>query len=179
MKTALKLTMLFLLLFAVSCSEDDNPVDTPAPEVAYNKLSITTKSPIYTWQQDESHDYITVQGTVINESETIFYSSLGEFMLLGEQDKLFIAGNSHGSFEKYNESNDSWEESDLGGMLIEGSRVVPVKPSKDYTMDGFLSKNSDDIVTGTYRIRIDYYDVENPDSDATPFYDYSNSFTLQ
>lgn len=181
MKSILKLSILFLLLFVISCSEDDNPVDTPdpVPEVAYEKLSITTDSQIYTWYQDGEVTYITIKGTVANESETIFYSSLGEFMLLGEQNQLLIAKNSHGYYEKYNESNETWEETDLGGMLIEGTKFVPVKPTENYSLLGTIFEGDSEFESGTHRIRIDYYDTDSPDSGATPYFDYSNSFNLQ
>ena len=148
-------------------------------EEGYNKLSIITDTTTYTWQQGESKDFIIIQGTLTNESDSIFYSRLGDGFGPSEQEQLFIACNSEGYIEKYSESDKSWNEKDLCLYLIEGSRFVPVRPSQDYSIFGHLAKNRDEIEIGIYRIRIDYYDIENPDSIATPFHDYSNTFDIQ
>ena len=148
-------------------------------EEGYKKLFINTDTTIYTWQQGESKDFIIIQGTLTNESDSIFYSRLGDGFGPSEQEQLFIACNSEGYIEKYNESDKSWNEKDLCLYLIEGSRFVSVRPSQDYSIFGHLAKNRDENETGIYRIRIDYYDIENPDSIATPYHDYSNSFEIK
>ena len=179
MRTKLKIIPYFILLFLVFCSEDNNPINTSVSESGYKKLSINTDTTTYTWQDGESKDYIIIQGTISNESDTIFYSRLGDGFGPLEQEQLIIACNSEGYIEKYNESDNSWNEKDICLYLIEGSRFVPVKPSQVYSFISHLEKSSDENETGKYRIRIDYYNIENPDSILTPFHDYSNTFELE
>jgi len=154
-------------------------ITTFVSEGGYNKLSINTDTTTYSWQQGEFKDYIIIQGTTTNESDSIFYSRLGDGFGPSEQEQLFIACNSEGYIEKFNEFDKSWIEKDLCLYLIEGSRFVPVRPSQDYSIYGHLVKNRDENETGIYRIRIDYYDIIKPDSNATPFQDYSNSFEIK
>lgn len=184
MRTKLKIIPYFILLFLVFCSKDNNPInttvsDTTVSEDKYNKLSITTDTTTYTWQQGESHDHIIIQGAISNESDTVFYSRLGDGFALFEQERLYIASFSDGYIEKHSESDNSWKEREFLAPLFEGVRVVSIRPSKDYSISGLLSKSRDESETGKYRIRIDYYDIENPDSTVTPFHDYSNTFELQ
>ena len=104
---------------------------------------------------------------------------MGDGFGSSEQEQLYIAGNSEGYIEKYTESDKSWNEIDIRLLLIEGSRFVPIKPSVVYSIYVHLSKSIDENETGKYRIRIDYYDFENPDSSVVPFQDYSNTFEIQ
>jgi hypothetical protein len=67
----------------------------------------------------------------------------------------------------------------MAGMLIEGSRFVPLKPSKIYSIYGHLFSQKGQEEKGTYRLRIDYYVNSNPDAAETPFRDYSNSFEIK
>jgi len=152
---------------------------TPVFEEGYKILSINTDTTTYTWQQGESKDFIFIRGTITNESDSIFYSRLGDGFGPSKPEELFIACNSWGYIEKFNESDNLWKESDICLFLIEGSKIVPVKPSQVYSIYSDLAKNRDENETGIYRIRIDYYDIENPDSIATPFHDYSNSFEIK
>ena len=48
-----------------------------------------------------------------------------------------------------------------------------------YSINGHLAKSRDENETGKYRIRIDYYAIENPDSTTIPFQDYSNMFEIK
>ncbi|MCH7886668.1 MAG: hypothetical protein IIA58_01750 [Candidatus Marinimicrobia bacterium] len=154
-------------------------ITTLVSEEGYKKLYINTDTTTYTWQQGESKDYIFIRGTITNESDSTFYSRLGDGFGPSEPEELVIACNSWGYIEKFNESDNLWKESDICLFLIEGSKIVPVKPSQVYSIYSDLAKNRDENETGIYRIRIDYYDIENPDSIATPFHDYSNLFEIK
>ena len=143
------------------------------------KLSINTDSTSYSWQQGESDDYVHILGTLRNKSDTIFYSSLGDGFGPSEQGELHIACNSDGSIEKYNESNNSWEKSDICSYLIEGTRVASIKPAQDYSIFANIAKKRDEEENGKYRIRINYYSRQNPDTSAIPFQSYSNAFQLK
>lgn len=179
MRTKLRIIPCFILLLFSFCSKDDNPIVASASDEEYNKLSINTDSTIYTWQEDESKNYIYIQGTISNGSDTVFYSRIGDGFGPLEQELLYIASFSDGYIEKYSESDDFWKERELNFFLQEGVRVVPIRPSQDYSILCRLSKNIDEDETGKYRIRIEYYDINNPDSTVIPFLDYSNTFELQ
>lgn len=179
MKTKFRYVFFILLLFVVHCSEDKIPVkDEYRLETGYGKLLIDTDSTTYSWRKGETRDYVFVGGTIENQSDTTFYSRLGDGFGPPEQEELSIAANSEGYVEKYDESHDSWFEIDVLPLLIEGSRFVPIKPSKDYTIHAPLEKDSDEDEMGTYRIRVNYYEVENPDSTISPFQDFSNVFEI-
>lgn len=154
-------------------------IDKSAYEDGYKKLSIKTNATSYTWQQGESKDFISIQGTIINDSDATYYSRLGDGFGPPEPDLLYIAAYSGGYIEKYSESEKIWMERELKSILIEGVRVVPIKPSQDYSIFGPLTKSREEDETGTYRIRIDYYDIENPDSTVIPFQDFSNTFEIK
>jgi len=64
-------------------------------------------------------------------------------------------------------------------FLIEGARVVPIKPLLVYSIDCDLSKDYDAEENGVYRLRIDYYDHEESDSVEFTFNDYSNIFVIE
>ena len=154
-------------------------ISTFVSEERYKKLSINTDTTTYTWQQGESKDFISIQGTISNESDTIFYSRLGDGFGPLEQERLYIASGSDGYIEKYRNSDKSWNERELRSTLIEGLRIVPIKPSQDYSINSYLTKSKDEDETGIYRIRIDYYDIENPDFTVISFQDYSNTFEIK
>ena len=63
-------------------------------------------------------------------------------------------------------------------LLMEGSRFVPLKLSKVYSIYAHLSIKKDREEKRKYRLRIDYYDNSNPGDDETPFRDYSNTFEI-
>ncbi len=91
--------------------------------------------------------------TIVNTSTDTFYSSLGDFYDGIDQDNLFVAGNTDGYFEVSSVMN-SWEELSHP-LLIEGSKVVRILPSKEYTLmaSAFLDSSN----FGRCRLRINYY----------------------
>ena len=178
--------VLCLLLFFAACIKHDNLVDSspfnrdgPGIKEGNGKLSINTEKAIYSWQIGESRDYIIIQASLQNESKTIFYSCIGDGFGPSEQEQFYIAAGSDGYIEKFSESANSWIEKDLSSLLIEGSKVVPIKPSRAYSITAHLSKDREEHETGSYRIRIDYYDVVNADSGKIAFRDYSDVFAIK
>ena len=175
-----KILFVIIILFIVRCTDDENPINAPGSDHEYDKLSINTEKDVYSWKQEESKDYIIIQGQLENKSDSIFYSRLGDwYNSLSEQKELLIAGNSAGYIEKYNESDNLWHEINILALLIEGSKFVPVKPLLIYSIYGHLIKDNDTEEKGKYRLRVDYYEHEHPDSAVSPFQDYSNTFRIQ
>ena len=180
MSTNLKILFAIIFLFIVQCSDDENPINASSSGNEYGKLSINTDKDVYSWQQGESKDYIIIQGQLENKSDSIFYSRLGDwYNSQSEQKELLIAGNSAGYIEKYNESDNLWYEINILALLIEGSKFVPIKPLLIYSIYGHLIKDNDTEEKGKYRLRIDYYEYEHPDSALSPFQDYSNTFEIK
>ncbi len=168
-----------LMLLTISCIKDKNPIDS-SPNIEGNgSLSIKTEKNIYSWQEGESEQIIIVQGSFENRSDETYYSRIGDGFGPPEQDQLFIAGNSAGQIEKYNNSDNSWYEINITGFLIEGSRFVPLKPSKVYSIYAHLTIEKEGEDKGKYRLRIDYYDKSDPSEDETPLRDYSNIFEIR
>jgi hypothetical protein len=171
--------ILVILMFnTISCMRDKNTVDSSPINEGNGKLSMKTDKDIYSWQQGESELIIIVQGTLENRAESTYYSKIGDGFGPSEQDQLFIAENSSGRIEKYNKSDNSWYEINIAGLLIEGSRFVPLKPSNVYSIYAYLYINKNNEEKGKYRLRIAYYGNSNPGDDETPFRDYSNSFEI-
>ena len=169
--------LFFFSLVLVHCSEDNNPTNMQEIDEVYHKLLIKTDSITYKWQPGESGYSILIRGMLKNKTDTIFYSKIAD-AFAGDSPCCF-ADNSDASLEKYDPSDDVWRVSKLTGLLIEGAKIAPLQPSIDYFFQSFLRTSSDQNESGTYRFRLDYYMQADPDSNAVPFYDYSNAFILE
>ena len=160
------------------CDCGKNPI---APYDEYGKLSIKTEKDIYTWNLiiGEFTRTIHINGTLENISTINYYSKMGEVNGPFEQEPLYIAGNSAGYLEKYNEVDSSWYEINILRSLIGGSKFVFIRPSKLYRIYSILSLEKDEEEKGKYRFRIDYYDDENLEASTLPYKDYSNTFEIE
>ncbi len=167
------------MLSTLFCTGDMNPVDSLPTNIGNDKLYIRTDENAYSWKQSESRLIIIIQGSLENKSEVTYYSKTGDGYGPPEQDQLFFAENSAGKIEKYNQSDNSWYETNILGFLIEGSRFVPLNSSKVYSIYAHLTINKDREEKGKYRLRIDYYDNINPKNNSKPFKDYSNTFLIR
>ena len=174
--------MVFIIITTLpllSCVRDKNPVDTaPSPWGAGNLVLKTDKSD-YSWRQGESNFHIIIEGTLENKSTYTFYSQVGDGFGPPEQHQLLFANNSAGSIEKFDDSDKSWEEIHVLGLLIEGSRTIPIKPSINYNIYAHLSRDKDEIEKGKYRLRIDYNENSDLNDAETQFQDFSNVFEIK
>ncbi len=139
MKKIVLLSML-TLLFSISCKKNNNPLIQIQSNVCHQKLLISKDSSVYHWQQsqwDENFFHIYIQGTLINKSDTLFYSYIGDGFELPEQSRLHFAHNS-GYLEKYDPNEHIWIVHDITNPLWEGSRMVPIKPLLEYTFSSNL-----------------------------------------
>ena len=176
-KFVLVITLIFLSSF-IACERDKNPVVELVVITGYNKISILTDSTLYNWQVDEQTKFVFIQGTLINKSDSVFYSRLGDGFGPPEPLNLYLAGNSEGYLEKYYSQEDVWKVQNFALYIIEGTKIVPIKPGQTYSISSVLSRASGVNESGTYRFRIDYYDTANPDSTTVPYHDYSNTFEI-
>jgi hypothetical protein len=174
----LLLPILILLLFC-NCQKDNNPIIENEPGIGQQKLLIMTDSSLYIWKMNEYGYRISIQGTLLNKSDTVYYSRIGDGYGPPEQTDLIFAGNSGGYLEKYNPNKEIWEEQGILSFLFEGSKMVPIKPSQTYSIRSLLSSNGEANDTGIYRFRVDYYDLLDPDSSIIPDHNYSNTFELR
>ena len=158
----------------MACSED-NTVDDEF--LGWGALKIDTDTTTYSWQSGGSDDYLIIQGTLINLADTNYYAKMGDWNG-SERTKLFFSKNSAGSIEKYNQENKTWDEVDILGTLIEEAKNIEIKPNEIYDINSHLSKNNGDIEVGTYRLRIEYYDKNYPDSTDVLYFDNSNPFEI-
>ncbi len=169
-------TIIFQLL---SCTRDKNPVNPPSNLDGEGKMILKTEKNIYSWQQSESIFTITIEGTLQNISTNTYYSHIGDGYGPSEQDFLLFVKYSAGWIEKYNELDTSWTETDLLGLLIEGSKTIPIKPAKNYTFYAHLNRRSDEIEIGKYRLRIEYHDNFDLKNNEMIYRDYSNVFEIK
>ena len=169
-----------ILFFTVSCTKNRNSLSPSDLPEGHGILTIKTNESIYTWEEIESMKEVIIQGTLRNNSIKAYYSRLGDFYnSSSEQGQLLLADNSDGCIEKYDESNNTWHQTNILAVLIEGSRIIRIKPSEQYSVYGHLLINRDKLEIGEYRIRIDYYEEMSPDSNSIPYHEYSNVFELK
>ena len=147
MKTYLTLlTSLFIIV--PGCYEN-----ALQPEEGFEgKLEIRTEKSDYS-PEDFNGDFAFISATLVNTTTDTFYSCLGDFYGGIDQDNLFAAGNADGYFEVSNGKN-IWKELP-SPLLIEGSKVVRILPSKIYklTATAFLDSSN----FGRCRLRINYF----------------------
>lgn len=161
------LTLLFIIISGCNKS-----IIQPDEEGFAGKLEIKTeKSEYYT--KDFNGNSVSVSATVFNTSTDTFYSSLGDFYGGIDQEILFMAGNTDGYFEIYSGIN-NWKELSRP-ILIEGSKVVRILPSKKYTLiaSAFLDSSN----FGRCRLRINYYKTRSK-TIADTLRDISNTFFI-
>lgn len=174
MKKKVLILPFFFLLFSVNCNKDNNPI-TQLESNGYNKLLIETDSMIYNWKQSEQGDYILIYGTIINETDTVFYSRIGGLFGGGRS----FSGNSDAFLEKFDPSENVWRTKDIVALLYEGTKFVPLQPFENSSFSSQLTKKSDPNESGAYRFRLDYYSEADPDSNAVTYFDYSNEFIIE
>jgi len=179
MNLKIALLLFLVLLLSSNCHQDSNPIVQDESKIGYNKLMIMTDSSEYNWQLDDLSFSIIIQGNLLNNSDTVFYSRIGDGFGPPEQSNLYFSGNSEGYLEKYNSDEDTWEVQSFSSVLIEGTRMVPLKFSQEYSISSNLTRMSDHTEIGIYRFRMDYYDIADPDSNTVPYYDYSNTFEIK
>ena len=103
-----------------------------------------------------------------------------KFNYYGGSEKLLFAENSAGKLEKYNPLKNEWINSNLLGVLIEGSRYISIEPAKNYSIIATLYIGNDIEEIGKYRLRIDYYNNSTDESEGIkPYSDYSNIFQIK
>ena len=175
MKAIIHLILLLLLPGIFFCESGKNSTD-PFPDNSH--LTIKTNKDVYSWQTGKSVLSIVIEGSLNNKTNTTFYAQLGDGFGTAEQDKLLFAKNSGGFLEKYDSRTSQWIETDLQAMLIEGSRVVPIKPAEDYVIHAYLTTTMSD-KKGKHRLRVDYYIQQNSEEWETPFHAYSNIFEIR
>ena len=166
MKTNLTiLTTLFIII--AGCNE--NLILPDGTEYA-GKLQIKTEKSKY-YRQDFNGNFASVSATVINTSTDTFYTNMGDFYGGIDQDNLLIAKGNDGYFEASTEKN-SWEQLPLP-LLIEGSKIIRILPSKKYILmaSAFLDSSN----FGRCRLRINYYKAYSK-SGVDPLTDISNTF---
>ena len=171
--------MLYIIITILLFSSCEKGKSILIPEMENNKIIMKTTKTIYYWQQANGDKIIPITGELINRSIKTYYSRVGDYY--GETDLIFFAENSAGKLEKFDSLNNEWANSNLLGVLFEGSRYIPIEPVKKYSIRATLLIIGNDIEeSGTYRLRIDYYNDSTDESEGiTPFSDYSNIFQIK
>lgn len=172
----LKVISSVMIFLIISCAKEKDIVGTVSE---YGELHIKTDKEIYYWRQSEENRIIGIEGELQNRSTRIYYSRVGDYW--GRTDLVLFAQNSAGRLEKLDNSDYKWYETELLGMIIEGSKFIPIEPTKNYAIHAHLYIDNDKYKdeTGKYRLRIDYFNSIEEAKEATPFSDYSNTFEIR
>lgn len=139
-------------------------------------LEIVTERQQYSWHADDLGASRLVRATLVNKSDQTFYAILGDAMIGSlDQEDLHVAYGSHGRLEQL-QTADSWRALP-SGILIEGVRFIALRPRQSYRLLTHLHALQGN-ETGTFRIRVEYFDQIDPPEDTAPRLDYSNVFTI-
>ena len=176
---ALLIGSVALVAGLLSCSPESNPTAPPgsAPqESGDGLLAIQSAKVVFSRSRQ-----IRVTGTVENHTDGLFYARLGDYCnSSAEQPTLYCAAGSDGFLEQWDRP--AWQSLPLF-PLIEGVRVVELRPHSTYTLDGFtfhsgsgssFSRSPDRIL----RLRVLYFD----DAALSPDHahqDFSNNIILE
>jgi len=168
-------TFILLILFS-SCSENENLVE-PIDEINFNgDLKITTEKNEYIYGEDYK-DWLSINGTLVNNSQDTFYSKLGDgFNSNLNQDQLFVAEGSDAYFETYDSVYSTWTNIPRG-LLSEGTKVISILPTNTYK---FTSHSRFDSTThGMFRFLFKYYKKTGLTFSTDTLRDTSNVFYIQ
>jgi hypothetical protein len=143
---------------------------------AAGNLEITTQKVEYTWGPEDLGASRQIEATVFNHSVRTYYARLGDgFNSSIDQEILFIAEGSGGSIERYG-SEGTWRVMPRS-LLVEGTRFVTLRPQKAYRLQAYLGSWRGDEV-GQFRIKVEYFERNEPPPGTTPKVDYSHAFTI-
>jgi len=136
-----------LLVVVSNCSLGG---DGPTAALQDGDVTLTTSANSYEWDSGTG-----IEATITNHGERPYFARLGDgFNGDMEQAVLFAAAGSDGYVER--RDGDSWVPLERL-FLIEGVRFVVLKPGSSYTLFAHLTGRK---VTGTHRLRVDYFDSE-------------------
>ncbi len=172
----LKLFIAFILLFlSSSCSENKNPVDSLDENGFNGNLKITIEKREYIYSEDFTN-WLNVSGNLINNSQDTFYSKLGDgFNGNLNQNHLYVAEGSDAYFEKFDSTNNTWSNISRG-LLIEGTRVISILPSNNYSFTSF--SRMDSTANGMFRFLFKYYKIAGLTFSTDTLRDTSNVFYI-
>ena len=173
--------LIVLVIVAFSCSRDKNPVNVELPNNGAGILSVQTDKVSYTWTNGEGGLHLYLNGTVTNIGKCNLYSRLSANPDFGSWDEPFcrIAENSWGQIEKFNTATGSWENTEIEGLLIEGSAFLTLESKTTYPLQGPLSNRSDNREAGQYRIAIAFALEQNPGKTARIYRAFSNTCEIK
>ncbi|MEE9430267.1 MAG: hypothetical protein V3V16_04455 [Melioribacteraceae bacterium] len=144
-----------VLLFLISCTENNNPVKTNEETEFNNNLEIITNELEYHLDDNFGKNYsCSISGTLLNSTQDTFYSNLGDaFNSNFDQENLTIAYQTDGYFE-YKLIDKTWKNIEQF-RLIEGSKIIRLLPGVEYKISASAIVDTNKL--GEHRIRINYY----------------------
>jgi hypothetical protein len=153
-------------------------VEPSSEQVGTGNILIQTRYNNYTWATVDSGQSLYLTASLINLSDSIYYSHMGDRLAGVDQENIFIGLSVRGGgyIERYNSAEKSWEIINEFHVLIEGSIFIFFRPNIRYMVRGFISPQEK--ATGKCRIKIEYYDRIDPALDEIPYIDYSNIFFI-
>ena len=162
-----------VLLGAISCSPDLDPVAPEAPSTGDGLLAIQTEKESYTL--DEVNRYGGIEASLVNPSDQLFHSALGDgFDAAVEQHDLSVAEGSHAYLEQWVAFR-GWR-SIPRGQMYEGVRLIEIRPHGSYRL---VAVRHHPWTAGRFRLRVEFFDsAENP-AGQVPHVDTSNTFTIR
>lgn len=184
MRRCVQTVVTLLILTTSSCqdmgvepkSEWRRP-EMPAPPKLPHVL-IRTDSVVYDLVESNSGVWTTfIRSTLTTGSPgDTFFSRLGDGMSpLLDQNELFVAEGSDG-FIEMRQPGGEWIARSRG-VMIEGVRVVALRPSRRYNLTAYLRWQNPD--TGSFRISVNYYRCIDSVGAGSPLIGISNTFSVR
>ena len=137
-------------LSACSGGYDNAQTTDPTNSIAAGVLTITLPKNIYTTADVNPSSGQGIRATLGNTSDQPYYSMLGDaFNGAIDQNPLYVANGSDASLERQQGSD--WVAVS-GVQMIEGVKLVSIKPGKSYE----LIAHSSGATAGNYRIVVAY-----------------------
>lgn len=166
--------VVMVAVVTVSCARDHNLVGGFTTDEGGGHLTIRTERTYYRWSELLAGRRI--RASLTNTSDQTWYATLGDRFAAGlDQGQLFIAEGSSGYLE-HAVPGPTWRPM-ARGYLVEGVRMVALRPGTMYVLEAVLSGLAP--ATGTFRLRVDYYPKPEEPPGGVPLTDYSNLFDIQ
>jgi hypothetical protein len=172
----------FLLLALNAC---DNQSQNPSARIekAGHYLNIQTDSTCYHWKISrdyDTYDIVSIEGSILNTSSTVFFSRLHDDYEYPLQEYYFdFTGYSSGHLEKYNLIEKTWGETELFQYIRKLQGQSSIVPTITYPFKAKLIVNREYVEAGVYRFRLDYFDTSDTEKAEVLYYDYSNDFEIK
>jgi hypothetical protein len=166
--------LIVAVLMSISCGQGWNLLDAVILPDSDDDFIINTYEYTYAWRKMKNPSFLVfviIEGTLINKSGSPLLSLVSDIngIVLPEL-----------TTEIFDKDSSSWITFDLPDPLapaVGGAMIV--KTDTTYTFRKAIGRHIDEVNTGKFRLRFEYYTQQGPQWDAEPYKDYSNVFEIR